>query len=91
MSTEHKFTYISAVPIEASWKLVKKGDELLPKVLPAYFAKVEVLEGDGGAGTTRVVTLGEGNASFTTSSEICTEEHHTASPPQTFNCFKENL
>jgi len=60
MSSEHKFTYTSAVPLDVSWKMLKKGDQIVPKLLPEFFAKIETLEGDGGAGTIRVVTLGEG-------------------------------
>lgn len=60
MSSEHKFSYTSAVPLDVSWKTVRKGDKLLPKLLPHLFAKIETLEGDGGVGTVRLVTLGEG-------------------------------
>ena len=52
--------FVSNLPLEQSWKLAKHSDHILPKVLPHVFAKSERLEGDGGAGTVRVVTLGDG-------------------------------
>lgn len=55
---EIKTEFVSALPLEQSWKLAKCSDKVLPKVLPHIFAKCERLEGDGGAGTVRVVTLG---------------------------------
>lgn len=56
LSTE----FVSDMPLEQSWKMVRNSDTILPKVLPHVFAKCERLEGDGGAGTIRMVTLGDG-------------------------------
>ena len=52
--------FVSNLPLEQSWKLAKHSDHILPKVLPHVFSKSERLEGDGGAGTVRIVTLGDG-------------------------------
>jgi len=60
MSSEHKFTFTRPVPLDVSWKMLKKSPQIVPKLLPEIVAKVETLQGDGGAGTIRVVTLGEG-------------------------------
>ncbi|CAI9098670.1 OLC1v1035355C1 [Oldenlandia corymbosa var. corymbosa] len=40
---------------------IVNGDELIPKVLPQAVKSVEILQGDGGAGTIKVTTFGEGS------------------------------
>jgi hypothetical protein len=39
-------------------KVARNSDLLLPQVLPQFFQKCERVEGDGGAGTVRLITLG---------------------------------
>lgn len=36
------------------------ADTLIPKVVPQAIKSVEILEGDGGVGTVKLVTFGEG-------------------------------
>ncbi|KAL4579310.1 hypothetical protein LXL04_015451 [Taraxacum kok-saghyz] len=36
------------------------GDTLVPKVVPQAMKSIEILEGDGGAGTIKLITFGEG-------------------------------
>lgn len=58
---ELKAEFVHGLPLETAWKMAKRSDMILPSVLPHVFAKVERLEGDGGVGTIRIVTLGDGN------------------------------
>ncbi|KAM7463120.1 hypothetical protein LguiA_031241 [Lonicera macranthoides] len=37
------------------------ADTLIPKVVPQAISSVEILEGDGGVGTVKLVTFGEGS------------------------------
>lgn len=60
MAQQLNTEFVSNLPLEQSWKMAKHSDHILPKVLPHVFAKSERLEGDGGAGTVRIVTLGDG-------------------------------
>jgi len=57
---ELKAEFVHGLPLETAWKMAKRSDMILPSVLPHVFAKVERLEGDGGVGTIRIVTLGDG-------------------------------
>ncbi|XP_058212567.1 major strawberry allergen Fra a 1-2-like [Rhododendron vialii] len=41
---------------------VLDADTLIPKIMPQAMKSVETLEGDGGAGTIKLITLGEGYA-----------------------------
>ncbi|PSR92543.1 Major allergen Pru ar like [Actinidia chinensis var. chinensis] len=40
---------------------VLEGDSIIPKVLPHAITSVETLEGDGGVGTIKLTTFGEGS------------------------------
>ncbi|CAI9118848.1 OLC1v1020475C1 [Oldenlandia corymbosa var. corymbosa] len=40
---------------------IVNGDTLIPQVLPQAIKSVEILQGDGGAGTIKVVSFGEGS------------------------------
>ncbi|KAH7843739.1 hypothetical protein Vadar_020228 [Vaccinium darrowii] len=52
----------SSVPPAKLFKaFVLEGDTLIPKVLPQAIKSVEILEGDGGAGTIKLTTFGEGS------------------------------
>lgn len=44
---------------------VLDADNLIPRVLPQAIKTVETLEGDGGAGTIKLTTFGEGMISTT--------------------------
>lgn len=59
---EHQLSteLVSNLPLEQLWKMTKTTDLVFPKMLPHLVAKSEKLEGDGGAGTVRIVTLGDG-------------------------------
>ncbi|KAJ7566676.1 hypothetical protein O6H91_02G114200 [Diphasiastrum complanatum] len=47
------------VPAKAIWKaFAVDGHLLLPKVVPQVISSVEILEGDGGVGTVRLVKFG---------------------------------
>lgn len=48
------------VPIHRMWKVARKIDVVAPKLMPDLFGGSELLEGDGGTGTVRVITLGPG-------------------------------
>lgn len=51
----------SSIPAAKLFKaFILDGDSLLPKVLPQAIKNVEILEGDGGAGTIKLITFGEG-------------------------------
>ena len=50
----------SIPPAKMFQAFVLDADTLIPKVLPQAFKSVEILEGDGGAGTTKLITFGEG-------------------------------
>lgn len=39
---------------------VLDADNLIPKILPQAIKSVETLQGDGGAGTIKITTFGEG-------------------------------
>ncbi|KAH7842225.1 hypothetical protein Vadar_002864 [Vaccinium darrowii] len=53
----------SKIPPSRMFKaFVLDADTLIPKILPQAIKSVETLEGDGGAGTVKLITLGEGYA-----------------------------
>lgn len=53
---------ISPVPAEKLFKgSFLDADTVVPKAFPEGIKSVEVLEGDGGVGTIKHVTLGDGN------------------------------
>ncbi|PSR92535.1 Major allergen Pru ar like [Actinidia chinensis var. chinensis] len=53
----------SSIPPAKMFKaFVLDGDTLIPKILPQAIKNVEILEGDGGAGTIKHITFGEGSA-----------------------------
>jgi len=43
---------------EDAWECCKHSDKVLPDLLPEYFAKAEILEGNGGPGTLRALHFG---------------------------------
>jgi len=52
----------SSIPAAKMYKaFIIDGDTLIPKILPQAIQKVEILEGDGGAGTVKQITFGEGS------------------------------
>ncbi|XP_002988994.2 major pollen allergen Aln g 1 isoform X1 [Selaginella moellendorffii] len=46
------------VPLKRLWAAMKDSSVLLPKVMPEVFATVESLEGDGSAGSVRILNFG---------------------------------
>lgn len=55
----------SSVSAEKMYKgFLLDMDTVFPKVLPQLIKSVEILEGDGGVGTIKLVHLGEGNYSY---------------------------
>ncbi|XP_024380963.1 uncharacterized protein [Physcomitrium patens] len=51
-------TEILNVDAADAWMCCKHSDKVLPDLLPEFFAKTEILEGDGGPGTLRVLHFG---------------------------------
>ncbi|MGI4421821.1 pathogenesis-related BetVI family protein [Klebsiella pneumoniae] len=52
----------SSIPADKMFKaFVLEGDSIIPKVLPHAITSVETLEGDGGVGTIKLTTFGEGS------------------------------
>jgi len=62
MTSEYQTSYVSPLPLNVSWNIAKQiaVDKLLLKIVPSFFASIEILEGGVGAGTVRLVTFGEG-------------------------------
>ncbi|KAF8041656.1 hypothetical protein BT93_A0298 [Corymbia citriodora subsp. variegata] len=55
------FEITSPIPLAKMFKAaILDADNLLPKVLPQAVKSIEVLEGDGGPGTIKLMTFGEG-------------------------------
>ncbi|XP_058212565.1 major allergen Pru ar 1-like isoform X1 [Rhododendron vialii] len=53
----------SSIPPAKMFKaFVLDADTLIPKIIPQAIKSVEILEGDGGAGTVKLITFGEGYA-----------------------------
>ncbi|XP_009346220.1 major allergen Pru ar 1 [Pyrus x bretschneideri] len=60
------FTYetefISVIPAPRLFKaFILDGDNLIPKIAPQAIKSTEIIEGDGGVGTIKKVTFGEGS------------------------------
>ncbi|KAI3690987.1 hypothetical protein L2E82_49200 [Cichorium intybus] len=52
----------TAVPAAKLYQsFILDGDTLVPKVAPQAMKSIEILEGDGGAGTIKLITFGEGS------------------------------
>ncbi|GFP83417.1 major allergen pru ar 1 [Phtheirospermum japonicum] len=52
----------SPVPAAKMFKaFVLDSDTLIPKIMPQAIKKVEILEGDGGVGTVKIIHFGEGS------------------------------
>lgn len=49
---------------EDAWECCKHSDKVLPDLLPEFFAKAEILEGNGGPGTLRALHFGPGIVAF---------------------------
>ncbi|KAL3753032.1 hypothetical protein ACJRO7_000429 [Eucalyptus globulus] len=57
-----RFDILSPIPRARIFKAaILDADNLLPKVLPQAIKSVEVLEGDGGPGTIKLMTFGKGS------------------------------
>eukprot|EP01083_Nonionella_stella_P263477 894987_1 len=58
----HESQETSAIPPARLFKaLILDGDNLIPKVVPQAIKSVEIIEGNGGPGTIRKITFGEGS------------------------------
>ncbi|XP_042054603.1 major allergen Pru ar 1-like [Salvia splendens] len=52
----------SSVPAAKMFKaMVLDADTLIPKIMPQAIKSVEILEGDGGVGTVKIIHFGEGS------------------------------
>ncbi|KAL2230593.1 major allergen Pru ar 1-like [Sesamum indicum] len=52
----------SSIPAAKMFKaLVLDADTLIPKIMPQAIKSVEILEGDGGVGTVKLIHFGEGS------------------------------
>ena len=63
------FTYetefSSTIPARRLYNaFILDADNLIPKIAPQAIKQVEILEGDGGPGTIKKTTFGEGNFFF---------------------------
>ncbi|XP_073155037.1 major allergen Pru av 1-like [Henckelia pumila] len=57
---EHEVS--SSIPAPKLFKaFILDGDNLIPKVMPQAIKSVETLQGDGGPGTIKLITFGEGS------------------------------
>ena len=57
----HESQGTSVIPPARLFKaLILDGDNLIPKVVPQAIKSVEIIEGNGGPGTIRKITFGEG-------------------------------
>lgn len=59
------YTYESEIstaipPAKLFNAFVLDGDKLIPKIVPMAFKSVEIIEGDGGAGTIKKINFGDG-------------------------------
>lgn len=59
------FTYESEIvtaipPAKMFQALVLDGDKLIPKIVPKAIKSVEIIEGDGGPGSIKKLTFGDG-------------------------------
>ncbi|XP_073309170.1 major allergen Pru ar 1-like [Primulina huaijiensis] len=53
---------ICSIPPAKLFKaIVLHGDNLVPKILPEEFKSIKIIEGDGGVGSIKLVTFGEGS------------------------------
>lgn len=48
------------LPAKMFQAFVLEAEELFPKILPQAFKSLQVLEGDGGPGSIKKITIGEG-------------------------------
>ena len=52
----------SSVPAAKMFKaMVLDADTLIPKIMPQAIKNVEIVEGDGGVGTVKIIHFGEGS------------------------------
>ncbi|KAL0430464.1 UNVERIFIED_CONTAM: Major strawberry allergen Fra a 1-3 [Sesamum radiatum] len=52
----------SSIPATKMFKaVVLDADTLIPKIMPQAIKNVEILEGDGGVGTVKIIHFGEGS------------------------------
>lgn len=57
----YEYKVVSSIPPARLFKsFILDSDNLIPKVVPGAFKSIETLHGDGGAGTIKVITFGEG-------------------------------
>ncbi|GFZ13941.1 hypothetical protein Acr_24g0001310 [Actinidia rufa] len=62
MAITYDMEILSSIPADKMFKaFVLEGDNIIPKVLPHAITSVETLEGDGGVGTIKLTTFGEGS------------------------------
>ncbi|KAL1548135.1 major allergen Pru ar 1-like [Salvia divinorum] len=55
-----EYEVVSTIPQHKLFKaFLLDGDNLIPKVIPGAFKSFETLQGDGGAGTIKLITFGE--------------------------------
>lgn len=60
---EHELS--CSIPATRFFKAFFLSNELMPKILPAVFEKIEYIEGNGGAGSIKLISYhGEGNPKF---------------------------
>ncbi|KAI4369550.1 hypothetical protein MLD38_017977 [Melastoma candidum] len=63
--------HTTSIPPHKLFKaFILDADNLIPKVLPTAFKSIEILEGNGGPGTIKVITFGEGTLYKTTKHRV---------------------
>ncbi|KAJ9546497.1 hypothetical protein OSB04_019040 [Centaurea solstitialis] len=69
------------------------GDNLIPKVAPQAMKSVEILEGDGGVGTIKLITFGEGKLNLTdfSGSEIKSVKHKIDEVDKDSMCYNYSI
>ena len=57
----YEYEVVSTISPSRLFKsFILDSDNLIPKVVPGAFKSFEILEGDGGVGTIKLITFGEG-------------------------------
>ncbi|KAG6428343.1 hypothetical protein SASPL_112594 [Salvia splendens] len=58
----YEYEVVSTISPSRLFKsFILDSDNLIPKVVPGAFKSFEILEGDGGVGTIKLITFGEGS------------------------------
>lgn len=74
----YEYEVVSTISPSRLFKsFILDSDNLIPKVVPGAFKSFEILEGDGGVGTIKLITFGEGNYHYLCSAFLFGLSHLT--------------